>query len=273
LKLRLSLLTLITFLLAACQQSAVEDIEDIPTIAVIEDLATVFPLTQNAPPAPFNDTVTAFARVDNGLSDLAGWRYVVTLQFDGVFARTSRAIAGSARAEVWFNQLASARRITFATDGPLFEETGQVVYEAVRLARDAFLVRDSMCAQNLAGQAGDAQTAADIGAGDLVGGVARAFPAGRRAVINGQDVYSYRFDDVDLVVPSVRLGDGSSQRIISYDLWIAPSAAAVTRLYVNLEVENVMLLDSQLPVSGQIIIRYDLHDVGTPSNISVPNGC
>jgi hypothetical protein len=270
---RVPFLLVLIVLLAACRERAIQDIEDIPTLATLEDLATVLPLTQNAPPAPFNADVTDFSRIDNNLTRLAGWRYVVTLEFDGVFARTPREIGGSARAEVWFNQLASARRITFATNGDLFGENGQLAYEAVRLGRDAFLIRDAACAQDLNGESGDAQTAADLGAGALIGGVARAYPAGRRATINGQDVYAYTFADADLSLPSITLGDGGVRRVVSYDFWIAPSAAAVIRFYVNLDVENVTLLDSQLPVSGQVIIRYDLHDVGSAYNITIPNGC
>ena len=29
----------------------------------------------------------------------------------------------------------------------------------------------------------------------------------------------------------------------------------------------------ELPVDGQVIVRYDLYDVGQITNIAVPNGC
>ncbi|MFN8528486.1 MAG: hypothetical protein U0670_07735 [Anaerolineae bacterium] len=260
-------------LTAACTQRAVEDLEDIPTLADINAMQTALPLTQNAPPAPYNLPVTAFGRVDNRLNELAGWHYVVTFEFNGVFSSTPREVNASARAEVWFNQLASARRILLATSGTLFGETGGVNYEAVRLGRDAFLVQNNACLANLAGETGDAQAAADLGAGALVGGINRAVPAGRQATINGEQVYGYAFDPAELVLPSISLEGGGTQTVSSSELWIAPAANAVIRFYVNLDVENVTLLDSQLPVSGQVILRYDLYEVGNAFNISEPFGC
>ncbi|MDX2162236.1 MAG: hypothetical protein SF162_12995 [bacterium] len=259
--------------LGACRQSAVEDLEDIPTLADIAAMSTALPLTQNAPPAPYNNPVTAFDRVDNRLNELAGWRYVVTFEFDGVFARTPREVDATARAEVWFNQLGSARRVVLATGGTLFGEDGGVQVEAVRLGRDAFLVQENGCTPNLNGTGGDAQAAADLGAGVLIGGVSRAVPAGRRATINGVEAYAFAFEPDALNLPSIQVGDGGTRTITGYDLWIAPAANAVIRFYVNLDVENATLLDSPLPVSGQAVVRYDLYDVGNAFNISVPFGC
>ncbi len=270
---RVLILLLLVLMLAACDQSPIQDIEDVPTIASIEDMQTALPLTQNAPPPPYNLPVTAFTRIDNRLNELAGWRYVVTLEFSGVVARTPREVTASASAESWFNQLSRARRIVVSSSGDLFGETGGIDYEAVRLGDDAFLVQNGACSVNLGNEQGSAQAAADLGAGLLIGGVSRAVPAGRQATINGIQVYGYAFEPADLSLPAVRLSEGGTQTITGYDLWIAPSANAVIRFYVNLSVENVILLDSQLPVTGQVIIRYDLYDVGTPYNISVPFGC
>ncbi len=265
-------LTLILFL-AACDQSTVQDLEDVPTLASVEEMQTALPLTQNAPPPPYNLPVTAFTRIDNRLNELAGWRYVVSLEFTGVVARTPREVTASASAESWFNQLSRARRIVVTSSGDLFGETGGIDYEAVRLGDDSFLVQNGACSVNLANETGSAQSAADLGAGLLIGGVSRAVPAGRQATLNGIPVYGYAFEPADLSLPAVRLADGGTQTITGYDLWIAPSANAVIRFYVNLDVENAILLESQLPVTGQVIIRYDLYDVGTAFNISVPFGC
>ncbi|HVU11656.1 MAG TPA: hypothetical protein VHD90_10270, partial [Phototrophicaceae bacterium] len=59
----------------------------------------------------------------------------------------------------------------------------------------------------------------------------------------------------------------------SGELWISPSPHAVVRFYLNLDVDNVVIFDQQLPVTGQIQIRYDLYDIGNAFNITTPFGC
>jgi len=263
------LLILLICLLAACNSRG-QLPEDVPTRAVSEDAQTAFPLTQFAPPTPYNRPVTAFDHVDNRLNELPGWRYNVQLEFDGVFARTPRETRGTAQAEVQFNQVASARRVVLNTTGELIGETENNAYEAVRLGPDAFLVRDGLC---LSGAQNAAETASELSAGTLVGGVRTATPAGRRAVINGEDSYFYTFDPADLVLPALRVGDEGRITYQSGELWIAPAHNAVTRFYLNLEIENVVIFDRQLPVTGTVLIRYDLYEAGTPFNITVPFGC
>lgn len=261
------LLTLIAS--AACTTPRGLGPQDIPTLASLDDLATALPLTQNAPPAPFNGTLTTFANVDNTLPSLAGWRYLVQLDFEGVFADTPRQASASARAEVWFNQLASARRTSISTSGGLIGLEEDASSEAVRLGPDTFLVRNGTCIRNTP----DATTAADLRAGELVGGVSRATPGGRRAVINGEEVYLYTFAPKDLILPSIRIGDGGAYTVTGGELWISPANNAVVRFYLNLDVQNVVIFDRPLPVSGQIWMRYDLYDVGEAANITTPFGC
>lgn len=244
--------------------------EDLPTPVDLDAMATALPLTQNAPPTPYNNDVTAFEQIDNRLNELPGWRYVVEMEFTGVFARTPRQTQATARAEVWFNQFASARRVLLNTSGELIGREEDTGYEAVRLGPDAFLVQGNTCLSN-AGT--DAEIAADLRAGDLVGGVRRAVPAGRRATLNGEDVWLYSFAPEDLVLPSVRLADGGTMTVASSELWIAPARNAVVRFWANIDLENAVLLDRQLPVTGRLILRYDLYDVGTAVNITVPFGC
>ncbi len=123
------------------------------------------------------------------------------------------------------------------------------------------------------GAQGDAQTTADLRAGSLVGGVRQATPGGRQAVINGQTVYLFSFTEADLILPPIRPADGGRVTLVSGELWIAPSLNAAVRYYLNLDVENVILFDRQLPVSGSVRLRYDLYDAGTDFNITVPFGC
>jgi hypothetical protein len=45
------------------------------------------------------------------------------------------------------------------------------------------------------------------------------------------------------------------------------------RYYLTMDVENVTLFSSTLPVTGTLTLQYDLYDVGIVPNISVPFGC
>jgi len=97
-------------------------------------------------------------------------------------------------------------------------------------------------------------------------------------VINGATVWQYNFSSEALVVPSIRTVEGGYVVFDSGELWIAPNIdgsgrGAVVRFYVNLTVENAIIFDRQLPVSGTVVLRYDLYDAGTAVNISVPFGC
>lgn len=269
-RLRLLVIVLLMISAAACTGQRGMRLEDIPTQASLDALASAVPLTQNAPPAPYNTVVTRFDRVDNGLTELAGWRYVVQLEFEGVFARTPRQTTASARAEVWFNQLASARRVNLSTSGELIGQSEDVSYEAVRLGPDSFLVRDGVCLDNAGA---DAETAANLGAGDLIGGVLRASPGGQRAVLNGEEAWLYTFAPEDLSIPAIRLGDDGRITVSGGELWIAPARKAVVRFYVNLDVENAVIFDRQLPVTGRVLLRYDVYEIGEAYNITIPFGC
>jgi hypothetical protein len=100
-----------------------------------------------------------------------------------------------------------------------------------------------------------------------------AVPAGITGVINGESVYRYTFEPDALRLASIEAqGDGSVQ-VVNSELWFSAERAAVVRLYLTLDVENAAIFGSQLPVTGQVIIRYDLTDVGSDPNISVPFGC
>jgi hypothetical protein len=99
-----------------------------------------------------------------------------------------------------------------------------------------------------------------------------AVPTGRRAVINGQESWEYAFFPHDLNLPSVRLGE-DGQVSGQGELWVAPEHDTVIRFYVNLDVTDAYIFDRTLPVTGQVLLRYDLYDIGVVPNISVPFGC
>ena len=111
-------LTIIFALLVGCSGRRGQQLSDIPTLASPDEAATAQFMTENAPPPAYRDGVS-FPEVDAQLDELSGWRYVVTLEFDGIFARTPRETSATARAEVWFNQLASSRRVVVETAGEL----------------------------------------------------------------------------------------------------------------------------------------------------------
>lgn len=264
---RILLSALLMLMVTACEPRQLTPVPP-PTVADVEALGTAIVLTQNAPPPPYNVEIR-FPQIDDHLQALAGWRYEVRLEFNGVFARTTRPAQATASAEVQFNQLGSARRVVLNTSGELIGQTENNAYEAVRLGPDAFLVREQIC------QSGtdSAALAADLRAGTLIGGVERAVPVGRQAVINAQPVFAYAVTQDDLVLPSIRLGDGGSVTMASSELWFSAQHNAVIRFWVNLDVRNAFIFDRQLPVDGAVIIRYDLYDIGVAYNINVPFGC
>jgi hypothetical protein len=69
------------------------------------------------------------------------------------------------------------------------------------------------------------------------------------------------------------VSEGGGVRLTGGEIWVAPALKAAVRFYVNLDVDNAIIFDRQIPVSGQVILRYDLYDVGVIPNITVPFGC
>lgn len=262
---RVLLALLVLFALAACQP---QDPEALPTLAQPEALATANLLTENAPPPGFSEV--AFPRIDDNLTRLSGWRYEMIFSFTGVFARTPRETALSTRATVTYDQVGSARRVVASIDNDLESPGDPVESEGVRLGPDTFLVREGTCLSN-AGS--DAQLLADLSAGDLLGGVQQATTAAEIAVINGEQAWRYDFQLEDLRLPNIQLIEDSRILELRHDLWVAPEHNVVVRFYVTMEVENVILLQGTLPVSGTVILRYDLFDIGVVPNITVPFGC
>ena len=261
---RLNLLSsLLLIFLAGCQDTVI-----VPTLANPEAVATGFVLTENAPPTGY-ETVS-FPKIDANLEELPGWRYEMEFEFTGRFASTAREASARTRATVTYQQLNSSRRVVATVQQNLQGEGTLIRYEGVRLGQDAFLVRDGNCLSN-AGD--DAATLADLSAGDFLGGVDQADSAIQKATINGELVWRYAVLPDAMRLPNVGFGENS--RILSLDaeLWISPEYDAVVRYYATMEVENVTIFDSSAPVSGTVLIRYDLFAIGELPNINVPNGC
>lgn len=245
--------------------------DDLPTpIIDLDALATAQMMTQNAPPPRFREGIR-FPRLDDNLDALDNWRAVISLDFDGVFAGTPRPARGRTTAEIWYNQLGNQRRVVLQTEGELLVTGQRQQLEGVRLGNDTYLVQDATCRETTDTAAA---AVADLGAGTLIGGVTSAVPVGMRGRINGEEVYRYAFlQDALALTPSVQARDGGRVTFINGELWFSADHNAVVRFYLTLDVDNATVFGSQLPVSGQVVIRYDLHDIGINPNISVPFGC
>lgn len=257
-------------LLAGCNSQRGQTPQEIPTVASFDGLATAQAQTAVAPPEGFRELVS-FPQIDANLSELAGGRYTVQLEFDGVFSRTPRQTTAKANAEVWFNLIGSSRRIIVQTQGELIGQREDNAFEAVQLGPDSFLVLSGQCSK------GDSESpagiAASLSAGSLIGGVNQAVPAGRKATINSEEVWAYSFDSSDLNLPTIRPAENGKVELLSGELWVSPRHNAVIRYYVTLNMTNAIIFDRQLPVDGQVILRYDLYQAGQTTNIAVPNGC
>lgn len=264
---RIGIIIGIFLMLVGCTERGLS-LDDLPTPITPEARATELVLTRNAPPTGFEQV--AFPMVDDNLSTLPGWRYELLMSFNGVFAGTPRQTQATTRATVWYNQVASSRRIVLQSEGELLTEGEPINLEAVRLGQDAFLLRDGVCLVNAQEEA---QVAAELGAGTLIGGVNNALPAARKATINSEAVWEYALNFEQLNLPALDFSDGGQVLAMNGELWVAPEHNAVVRYYLTLEVENARVFGSTLPLTGTVIIRYDLYDVGIAPNLSVPFGC
>lgn len=261
--------------LAACQlRGRGMQPEDLPTrVPSLDALATAQFMTQNAPPEGFREAV-AFPLIDDNLTTLPNWRYELVMTFTGTYTGTPRPVSAQTRVKAWFNDLGPERRVVIEGEGELFAQEEGITIEGVRLGTSAFLVRDGVC---LGDAGGDAALVADSRAGALVGGVFQGIPYGFNATINGEKVWRYDFTLNDLNLP--QLDFGSSGRIldISGELWVAPEHNAVIRYYLTLEVDNVIFrlsaAENPLPVSGTLVVQYELYDIGKNPNITKPFGC
>lgn len=262
--------TLILLWLTGCSDRG-RTLDDLPTpITDLDAYATALVMTQNAPPERFREFIR-YPRLDAGLDELSNWRGMISLDFDGVFAGTPRPARGHVTAEVFYNQLGTERRIVLATEGELLTSGTPTRLEAVRIGGDTYLVQENTCTSTT-GQ--ESASVADLGVGSLIGGVREAVPTGEKQRINGFEVWRYAFlqDALD-VSPSVQLDAEGRMTLLGGELWFSPEHEAVVRFYLTLDVENVRVFGSQLPVTGLVVMRYDLFDVGVNPNISVPFGC
>jgi hypothetical protein len=251
--------------LVACRPREAEVV--LPTVVDLDTAATQAVLTREAPPPGFASV--SFPRIDANLGDIPGWRSEFSLAFNGNFSRTSRSATALTEGVQRYNLLQNARRLTISFVNTLQTDADPVALEIVTLGEDPFLVRNGVCIR----AEDEARLAAQLSAGAVLGGLQQAAAAPQRAIINGQQAWRYSFTHEDLVLPGVTFGDDSRVTGLAGELWVAPALNAVVRYYLNLDVENVGLFESSLPVTGTLLLRYDLYREETPPNISVPFGC
>jgi hypothetical protein len=254
-------------LLGACRR---ENIVTLPTPITADTAATHIFLTREAPPVGF-DTV-GFASLDANLNVIDGWRYEMSFEFEGVFARTTRLTSAKTSVQVQANNLFSARRVTASIDNDLQAETAPTQLEAVKLGEDAFLLRDGVCDTEQSAS-NEARLASELGAGVLLGGVSSAPVAYQRATLNSEAVWLYSVTSDALVLPNVGKTAESVITLTSGELWVSPAHNVVVRFYATLDVQNVTIFGGTLPVTGILQLRYDLYDVGILPSIGVPFGC
>ncbi|MCU0496642.1 MAG: hypothetical protein MUF87_04735 [Anaerolineae bacterium] len=264
---RLWLAMLLMILLSACGTSD-PTTQALPTLITdLDAVATEQTLTQNAPPTPYHLSirVPSFAE---GLDELPSWRADLSVEFTGTFAGTSRATEARTEAHFFYRLLGDQRRVALTVSGEILGQPEPLTTEGVRLGPEVFFVRDNSCSTV-------PQTAAiaDLSVGDLIGGVREAVPDGTKGVINGQTVWRYGFLPEDLNLVNITLAEGGRINFANGELWFAPTPGAVIRFYLTMDVENAVLFGGDTPVTGIIVIRYDLLDIGVDPNINIPFGC
>lgn len=271
-RLRLLKISLILSLVVGLAACVPQQPDNAPLPTLMQDLdaaATAQVMTQNAPPPRFRESLT-LPSIEAGLSDLSQWRYTVTAEFKGTFAGTSRPAEATTTAEVTYHQLTSARRVILTAAGSLLTEEEQIAAEAVRIGRDVYLVNNGQCSVVTDT---DAAEVVEAGAGLLIGGITGARPTGTTGIINGENVFRYELSSENLQLASIIPRSEGSVTLNASELWFSGEHAATVRLYLTLTVQNATVFGSQLPVDGQIILRFDLMDIGQDANISVPFGC
>jgi hypothetical protein len=263
---RIVVIVIAAVFLSACVPTS----SALPTVSSVEMVQTAIVLTQNAPPPGFNSV--AYPTLDARLVRQPSWHADVSVSFDGIDATTKQPLTAKLDAQIFSNELASTRRVLFTASGSALGVTEERSAEAVRLGNDYYWVlqNPTVCA---AVTDPARRRIADLTAASLLGGIKNATATGQRDTINNLPVWEYTFASDDISLPLVHFDQVGTSTIAAGSLWIAPSVDAVARLTLTVNVENVRLLEGQQPVTGQLRITYELKDVGTPLNISVPFGC
>ncbi len=262
------MLLLCLLLLAGCSGEGAA----LPTQSSIEMAQTAVVLTEAAPPPGFQVSI-AYPTLDAKLVRLPSWHSVLTLTFDGVDSTLKEKSTAKLEAQIYRNELASTRRVVFSAEGQAFGVTDPRTIEAVRVVNDYYWVVQNPPVCATVNNDAARKRIADLSASTFIAGVNRAVPTGQRAKINGLDAWEYAFAPSDIVLNIIQTDKVGKFTIAAGNLWVAPSVDAIVRLTLTVNVEDVRLLDADLPVIGQLRIVYELKAVGDQYNISIPFGC
>lgn len=255
---------------AACQTAPAEP-QPLPTLVDLNTLPTADFLTQNAPPAGFDEV--SFDPLDRNLAARPGWTYTVVGEFEGTFAGSDEPAEGRFTLQVWANELGESRRVVLEVEGLAVSPQEYVRLEGVRISNDTYVVdTNGQCSPGAAGSG--SSIVADLSAGELIGGVARAVPTGHRDTIDDVPVWQYTFAPEALRLAAIKR-EADSRVSVEADLWVSPGLNAVTRFEASVEVADVRILSAEQPVSGTLFLRYDLDlsQIDIQPNISIPHGC
>jgi len=266
-------IVIIVLSLAGC--TSPESDEPVPTMVDLTRLPTERFLRENAPPAGWESL--ALDPIDRLLPQHhQSWTYTITGSFEGTYSDTGEPAAGEFEAVVQVNEVGQAQRVLLSAEGDAFLSNEVLLkLEGVRFSNDYYVV-------DINGRCSHDETSgtavADLGAGQLIGGVGRAVYTGHRQEIEGHPVWLYTFTPGDVRLPAIHRTPDSVVALAA-DLWAAPDLNAVLLYTVTASVERVTLLwaDQAEPklVSGTLYLRYELSipDLNVPPNISIPNGC
>jgi hypothetical protein len=260
-------LIFIMALLAGCGGTGPATPLPLPTLITPERYATDVFLTQNAPPPGFG--VVAYPAIDAGLEQVNGWHAQAEVVFEGVVDATGEPASGMWTIDIWYDRISLGRRVVYVQRSSGMGQAPEVAFEAVRLGDDAFMVTEALC---IARGDDEARSAAALQVGELFG-VANASATGHQAVINGQPVWGYDFDMEDILLRNVSFADGGGIQGWTGELWVAPDPGAVIRYYMTLDLTNALVFGGEQTLSGALLIRYDLLDVGSAPAIAIPFGC
>ncbi len=245
-----------------------------PTVSSLSMAQTAVIITQNAAPAGFDRV--AFPVIDANLTNQPAWYASVAITFDGLFVDGGAKAMGTLDAQIYRNELTTARRVLFKASGTAFGVVGTSAttnergIEAVRLSNDYYQVMQNVCSKT--DDVANRQIA-DLSPGVLLGGVTTAHSIGSRDTLNKFDAWEYGFAPDSVTVPIVHPAANGTLTVAAGDLWVAPSVNAVVKFTLTVNVQNVTLLSGDRLVSGQLRETYMLNEAGTLYNISIPFGC
>lgn len=259
---------LLALLITACDPP-----QPIPTASSIEMAGTAAFLTENAPPAGFNNGVR-FVPIDANLEALPHWHYMLTVRFDGTFAGSTEPVSGVLTTSVYANAVSGERRVVLRAEGDAFALSQTRNVEGVRLGNDFFFVDQNNVCTRVTDDP-NRRRAAELAAGDLIGGVKAAIHTNARKTENGVALWQYSFAANSVDLPLVVQTQGGSVTITSGEMWVAPSLNAVFDYALTLEIDSaiVPIIQGDKQLSGVISIRYQLIETGVPYAIPIPFGC